>query len=96
MPRTQNFFTLLHFLRGKVIHRRLRRAVRWRAPRRRMNNFGHRIKCGTKRRIKCVREGSEVRRYLSIVRLGFIYRRGLACLGEDGVKGRLWFAVAVE
>ena len=43
MPRTQKFSTAIHLLLGKVIHRRLRRAMRWRAPRRRMNNFGERI-----------------------------------------------------
>ena len=43
MPRTQNFFTSIHFGRGTVIHRRLREAFKT-LPRHRMNNCGNRIR----------------------------------------------------
>src|SRR4030095_3438392 len=43
MPRPQKLFTAFHFLRGKVIHRWLRRAVLG-PPRHRMINFGNRIR----------------------------------------------------
>jgi len=44
MPRSQNCFSAIHIRSGKVIHRRLRRAMCCRAPRRRLNNFGKRIR----------------------------------------------------
>ena len=48
MPRTQNFFPEFHLRCGKVIHRRLRGGLGG-SPRRRMNNFGDRIRTEKKK-----------------------------------------------
>ena len=56
MPRTQNIFTRNHRRRGKVIHRRLRGAFPG-SPRRRMNNFGHRIREGSRDELACPTRG---------------------------------------
>src|SRR5579863_5681227 len=59
MPRTQIFSTGFHHCRGKVIHRLLRGTSNS-SPRRRMNNFGNRIReQRTDKEMRHQRAGSE-------------------------------------
>jgi hypothetical protein len=79
IPRTQKFFTRFRFRFGKVIHRRLRRAMRWRAPRRRMNNFEKRIRSRSRSRSR----SRNPRRSTRILR---IVARSVSNTGNDSLN----------